>query len=136
MNKQTIHIIGGPTASGKSAHALALADQLDGVIINADSMQIYDGLHTLTAQPPTQDTDAFPHRLYSALHPNESCSAGNWREMVEPIIQEVLEEGKTPIIVGGSGLYIHALTEGLSPIPDIPEDIRSNMTENLREDLR
>ena len=119
-----IYIIGGPTASGKSAHAIELADKTDSVIINADSMQVYDGLPILTAQPSGQDKAAHPHELYGALHPNESCSAGNWREMVEPLIQKTLKAGKTPIIVGGSGLYIKALIEGLSPIPDIPEDVR------------
>ncbi len=121
---QEVHIIAGPTASGKSAHALELAQKLDGIIINCDSMQIYDGLHILTAQPPESDIKQAPHLLYSHLHPNEACSAGNWKEMVEPIIHDVLEQGKTPIIVGGSGLYIKALTDGLSPIPDIPQDIR------------
>lgn len=124
MSKQTIHIIGGPTASGKSAHALKLAEKENGVIINADSMQIYDGLHILTAQPVEKDLRQAPHLLYSALHPNEPCSAGNWRELAEPAIHKTLLEGKTPIIVGGSGLYIKALMEGLSPIPDIPQDVR------------
>ena len=122
--KHTIYIIGGPTASGKSSRAIEIAHETDGVIINCDSMQIYDGLHMLTAQPPKEDLEKAPHLLYSALHPNETCSAGNWREMVEPIIKDVLGEGKTPIIVGGSGLYIKALTDGLSPIPDIPQDVR------------
>ncbi len=119
-----IHIIAGPTASGKSARALELAQKLNGVIINCDSLQIYDGLHILTAQPPESDLRQAPHMLYSHLHPNDACSAGNWKELVEPIIHGVLEQGKTPIIVGGSGLYIKALIDGLSPIPDIPQDIR------------
>ncbi len=122
--QHTIHIIGGPTASGKSAHALALADKNDGIIINCDSMQIYDGLQILTAQPPHEDLAQAPHVLYSHLHPNEACSAGNWREIVEPIIHDVLKQGKAPIIVGGSGLYIKALMEGLSPMPDVPQDVR------------
>lgn len=123
-DKQTIHIIAGPTASGKSARSLELAKDTDGVIINCDSMQVYDGLHTLTAQPPEGDLQQAPHKLYSHLHPNESCSAGTWREMVEPLIHDILDSGKTPIIVGGSGLYIKALTDGLSPMPDVPQDIR------------
>lgn len=123
-DKQTIHIIAGPTASGKSARAIELAEQTNGVVINCDSIQIYDGLQLLTAQPPPEDLKRVPHKLYSHLHPNEACSAGNWREIVEPIIKETLEQQKTPIIVGGSGLYIRALTDGLSPIPDIPQDIR------------
>jgi len=130
---KTIYVVGGPTASGKSSRALCLADQHDGVIINADSMQIYDGLQTLTAQPPAQDLAQAPHLLYSHLHPNDDCSAGNWREMVEPIIAEVLNSGKTPIIVGGSGLYINALIYGLSPIPDIPDDIRQAANQKQAE---
>lgn len=129
VNKQHIHIICGPTASGKSVHALAFADKYNGVIINADSMQIYDGLPILTAQPPTEDKDLQPHLLYGALHPNDACSAGNWREMVEPLIDDVLSQGKTPIIVGGSGLYIRALTDGLSPIPDIPDNFRDKVNQ-------
>lgn len=104
---------------------MTLAAEKNGVIINADSMQVYDGLPTLTAHPSKEDKETHPHELYGALHPNENCSAGNWREMVEPLITQILEEGKTPIVVGGSGLYIHALIEGLSPIIDIPEDIRA-----------
>ena len=133
MPKKTIHIIGGPTASGKSAHALELAAKKNGVIINADSMQIYDGLHLLTAQPPEEDLKQAPHKLYSELHPNEPCSAGNWREMVEPLIHEILQQGQTPIVVGGSGLYIKALIEGLSPIPDIPEEVRSEASQLQKE---
>lgn len=128
-----IHIIGGPTASGKSAHALALAEQHDGIIINADSMQVYDDLPMLTAQPSEADKAAHSHEFYGYLHPNEDCSAGNWREHVEPRIQEILESGKTPIIVGGSGLYINALVYGLSPIPDMPEDIRAAASAKQKE---
>ena len=124
MSNATIYVVGGPTASGKSAHALRLAEDHDGVIINADSMQIYDGLPTLTAQPPAEDLAQAPHKLYGHLHPNEACSAGNWREIVEPLIEKTLTTGKTPIIVGGSGLYINALLYGLSPMPDVPDAIR------------
>jgi len=127
-------VIGGPTASGKSALALELAAEKDGIIINADSMQIYDGLHQLTAQPPREDLKAAPHKLYAALHPNETCSAGNWRELAEPVIHQTLLEGKTPIIVGGSGLYIKSLMEGLSPIPDIPQEVRDRASQ-LQTDL-
>lgn len=132
-NKQLIYVIGGPTASGKSAAALELAEKHKGVIINADSMQVYDGLPTLTAHPSAEEKQAFPHELYGTLHPNESCSAGNWREMVEPLIHDILSKGQTPIIVGGSGLYINALIVGLSPIPDIPNDIRTAAGEKQKE---
>ena len=122
-----VYIIGGPTASGKSARSLELAKERNGVVINCDSMQIYDGLHILTAQPPEEDLAEAKHLLYSHLHPNEACSAGNWREIVEPIIHDLHDKGKTPIIVGGSGLYIKALTHGLSPMPDVPQEIRNDI---------
>ncbi len=120
-----IHIIAGPTASGKSQKALDLAEKYDGVIINCDSMQIYDDLPILTAQPDKNDLNKAPHRLYSHLHPNDPCSAGNWREIAEPLIHDVIAQGQTPIICGGSGLYIKALMDGLSPMPDVPDDIRA-----------
>lgn len=125
----TIYIVAGPTASGKSARAIELAKEHDGVIINCDSLQIYDALPMLTAQPSEEDFAEVPHRLYAHLHPNDVCSAGNWRELAMPVIEEVLTQGKTPIICGGTGLYIRALTDGLSPIPDIPDDVRNAVVE-------
>ena len=119
-----IVIIAGPTASGKSAKAIEIAHAQGGVIINCDSMQIYDGLPLLTAQPSAEDRELAPHALYGALHPNETCSAGRWREMAQPLIEKILGDGQTPVICGGTGLYIMALTEGLSPIPDVPASIR------------
>lgn len=129
MDKKRIYIVAGPTASGKSARAMELAQEVNGVIINCDSLQIYDGLPTLTAQPSKRDLDATQHLLYSHLHPNDVTSAGNWRELVQPIIKAVLEEGKTPVICGGTGLYIKALTDGLSPMPDVPDEVRSCVVE-------
>lgn len=125
----TIHVIAGPTASGKSAKAMELARELDGVIINCDSQQIYDGLPILSAQPSDEDKEQIPHRLYAELHPNDVCSAGNYREIAQPVIEEVIESGKTPIICGGTGLYIRAVMEGLSPMPDIPDDVRNAVVE-------
>lgn len=123
---KTIHIIAGPTASGKSAHAIDVAQTVPhgGIIINCDSRQIYEGLPMLTAQPPEEDLAIVPHELYGVLHPNELCSAGSWVKIVIPLIQKVFDLGKTPIITGGNGLYIKALMEGLSPIPEVPDDIR------------
>lgn len=129
QDKTPVYVIAGPTAGGKSAYALELADKHNGVIINADSMQVYNRLPILTAQPSVDDFTNYQHELYSVLDPNTACSAGNWREMVEPLIQSVIEEGKTPIIVGGSGLYVKSLTDGLSPVPDIPEDVRQAVVE-------
>lgn len=129
MDTKDVYIIAGPTASGKSARALERAKALNGVVINCDSMQIYDGLQILTAQPSKDDLEQAPHLLYSHLHPNDACSAGNWREMVEPVIHDLHTQKKTPVIVGGSGLYIKALTHGLSPMPDIPQNIRNAVVE-------
>ncbi len=127
-DRPLIHIIAGPTASGKSALALERAAQMDGVIINVDSRQIYDALPILTAHPSTEDIEAAPHALYGVLHPNETCSAGLWLSMATPLIEQTLREGKTPVITGGTGLYIKTLLEGLSPIPSVPDDIRKAAT--------
>ena len=88
-------------------------------------MQVYDALHILTAHPSIEDQKKVPHELYGYLHPNDPCSAGNWCEVVQAQIQNILNKGKSPIVVGGSGLYLHSLMEGLSPVPDIPDDIRA-----------
>jgi tRNA dimethylallyltransferase len=116
-DKGDVLIIAGATASGKSAVALRLAEQRNGLILNADSMQVYEGLPILSAQPVPGD----PHRLYGVLKAFERCSAARWRTMVTAEINRALEAAKLPIVVGGTGLYIKALTEGLSPIPEIDE---------------
>lgn len=121
---KTIHIIAGPTASGKSALAIRRAQELDGEIVNCDSRQIYNELPILSAQPTAPDMAQAPHHLYGTLHPDETCSAGSWREMAMPLIEDILERGKAPIITGGNGLYIKTLIEGISPIPDVPADVR------------
>lgn len=131
--RKTVHIVCGPTASGKSARAIELAQQEDGIIINCDSVQIYEGLPILSAQPADEDLKAVPHKLYGHLHPNDVCSAGHWREIAEPLIHDVLAEDKAPIICGGSGLYIKALMEGLSPMPDIPDHIRERAIKMQKE---
>ncbi len=120
MDKKLVHIIAGPTASGKSAYALDKAEKTNGTIINADSMQIYDSLHKLTAQPDDNDLKRAQHKLYSLLPPNKKCSAQKWLEMA---IKEI-EQYDTPIITGGTGFYIKALIEGISYIPKIDEEIR------------
>jgi tRNA dimethylallyltransferase len=112
---------------------MKLADEHNGVIINCDSQQIYDGLPILSAQPPEEDKAKIPHRLYAALHPNDVCSAGNWREIAEPVIQEVIANDQTPVICGGTGLYIKALIEGLSPMPDIPDEVRNAVVARYEE---
>lgn len=119
-----IHLVIGPTASGKSAFALDLAKKTNGIIVNADSRQVYSDLPILTAQPSQEEKESIPHELYGVLDPNETCSAGIWRSMAQGVIEKILAHGKTPVVVGGTGLYIKALTEGLSPIPLVPEHIR------------
>ncbi len=125
MDAKDIHIIAGPTASGKSALAVERAQTMDGIIINCDSRQIYEDLPILTARPGDDDLKSAPHALYGILHANDAMSAGSWREMAVPVIECALQEGRTPIITGGNGLYIKTLMEGMSPIPDVPADIRA-----------
>ena len=132
MNK--IIIISGATASGKSKLALGLAKKCNGVIINADSMQIYQGLPILSAQPSKEDHKEAKHRLYSKFHPSESCSVGIWLKLVRKEIDLTRKVRKTPIIVGGTGMYISSLIKGLSPIPNVSEDVKKEAI-NLYEKL-
>ncbi len=132
--KHTIHIICGPTASGKSARGLDLAQEKNGVIINADSLQIYNRLPILTAQPSNEDKEIAPHRLYNLLEPNLQMTAGAWRQLALTEIDFAIENNQTPIIVGGTGFYLKSLIEGLSPIPEIPASVRIN-AEDLMDEL-
>ncbi len=120
-------IIAGPTASGKSAFALLIAKVINGVIINADSMQWYKDLAVLTAQPTIKDKEISPHRLYECLDIHEVGSAALWQQAALTHIHTCHSQGKLPIIVGGSGLYLRTLTHGLSPIIPIPDDIRQSV---------
>jgi len=117
-------LIAGPTASGKSAAALALARALGGMIINADSMQVYRELRVLTARPDAADLVAIPHRLYGTVPATEAYSVGQWLSDAAVAIEEAKAQGRVPIIVGGTGLYFKTLLEGLAPIPDIPQETR------------
>jgi len=114
-------LIAGPTASGKSALALRFAREHNGVIINADSMQVYDGLSLLTARPSAADLNAADHRLYGHVSPDHAYSTAEWLRDVT----NVSLAGRTPIFVGGTGLYFTSLTEGLSAMPEIPADVRT-----------
>ncbi|OIR06264.1 tRNA dimethylallyltransferase [mine drainage metagenome] len=118
-------IVAGPTASGKSALALALAQAVNGVVINADSMQVYAGLRVLTARPSPADEALAPHRLYGVLAPSDLCSVGRWRALALAEMEAAWAAGRLPVVVGGTGLYLRALTQGLSPIPEIPETVRA-----------
>lgn len=118
-------VVGGPTASGKSALALALAEEFGGTVINADSMQVYRELAVLTARPGPADLARAPHRLYGMLGVAERCSAARWRDLAMAEIAASHRAGRLPILAGGTGLYLKALLVGLSPIPDIPPAIRA-----------
>jgi tRNA dimethylallyltransferase len=120
-----ILVIVGPTAGGKSAAALNAALQQPAFIINADSMQLYRDLPILTAQPEKADLSAAPHKLYSILEPQERLSAGQWLVKARAEITKALAQNHLPIVIGGTGLYIKALLQGLSPIPEVPDDIRA-----------
>ena len=124
-------MIAGPTASGKSAVALALAERLGGTIINTDSLQVYRELNVLTARPAETDTMSVPHRLYGVVAASEAHSVGRWLEQASAAIGEAVDEGRVPILVGGTGLYFKALLEGLAPIPDIPEMLREFWRDRL-----
>jgi tRNA dimethylallyltransferase len=126
-------ILTGPTASGKSALALELAADLSGEIINADSMQVYYHLPVLTACPSEQDKGAIPHHLYQLLGDQDISSAGWWVTQAVQQIKAILGRGHLPIIVGGTGLYLKALTDGISPIPAIPPEYR-NQTRLLAQE--
>lgn len=117
-------IIAGPTASGKSAYALSVAHQSDGIIINADSMQIYQELPILTAHPDANALNSVPHKLYGHLKGDDYCSAARWRAIAIAAIQECHELNQRPILVGGTGLYLLALVKGLSEIPETDPAVR------------
>jgi len=129
MALKPVIIIAGPTASGKSALAVDLAEEFTGTVINADSMQVYAQLDVLSARPSGPDLERAPHCLYGVMDAAQSCSAGHWRDMAAEKIEAAWADQRLPIVVGGTGLYLKALMEGLSPIPEIPSSARDQATE-------
>jgi tRNA dimethylallyltransferase len=127
-------LIAGPTASGKSALALALAEDVGGTIINADAMQVYRELRVLTARPGAADEARAPHRLYGHVAGAEAYSAARFAVEAAAAIAEAQAEGRVPIVVGGTGLYFKALTEGLSPIPQVPDEIRKRWRDTANQE--
>ena len=118
-------LIAGPTASGKSALAVAIAARCGGIVVNADSMQVYAGLPILTSQPEAADRARAPHVLFGHRDPADPSSVGVWLAEAQAAIAAVRAEGRVPILVGGTGLYFKALTQGLSAIPPVPEAVRA-----------
>lgn len=117
----------GPTGAGKSALALAIAAQKPTVIINADAMQTVDTLRVLTARPSIAEEAQAEHALYGVLRPEEPTSVAVWLKLVKPVICRAWEEGKLPLLVGGTGMYLKALMEGLASIPPIPDAVRERL---------
>jgi tRNA dimethylallyltransferase len=127
-------LIAGPTASGKSALALALAEALGGAIINADAMQVYRDLRIVTARPTAEEEARAPHLLYGHVDAAENYSVGRWCVDASAALAAVEREGRLPILAGGTGLYFKALTRGLAAIPPIPSQIRSAVRERLKRE--
>ncbi|MEO1858030.1 MAG: tRNA (adenosine(37)-N6)-dimethylallyltransferase MiaA [Rubritalea sp.] len=128
---QPIYIC-GPTASGKSSLAIALAQQLDGEVINGDAYQVYRGIETLSAAPSKEELAQAPHHLFSVLETSEEFDAQRYRQLALPVISGIQSRGKTPIIVGGSGMYLKFLTHGPSPVPASDPNLRAQL--ELRDD--
>ena len=124
-------LIAGPTASGKSALALALAETTGGVIINTDSMQVYHDLRILTARPTLEEELRVPHRLYGHRDAATNCSVGTWLDDAATALADIRTAGGTPIFVGGTGLYFKALLRGLSSVPPVPSGIREAVRARL-----
>ena len=127
-SSRPVVVVCGPTASGKSALALALAAAFTGTVINADSMQVYRELAILTARPGSDDVARAPHRLYGMLPAGEPCSAARWRGLALAAIAEAHAAGRLPVVCGGTGLYLRALMQGIAAIPEVPPDVRAAAT--------
>lgn len=126
-------LIAGPTASGKSALAIAVAEVLDGVVVNADSAQVYRDLSIITARPSAEDEAHVPHCLYGYRSAREPFSVADWLSDVGHLLDDLRRNQRPAIIVGGTGLYFKALTQGLAGVPEIPDDIRSHWRERASE---
>jgi tRNA dimethylallyltransferase len=131
----TPYYICGPTASGKSTLALEMAQKLDGEIVNADAFQLYCGLEIVSAAPSAEELTQVPHHLYGVLAPAASADAQRYVNLAKPVIAEIQSRGKTPIITGGSGLYLKFLTHGAAPLPTADAALRQDMDARSLEDL-
>jgi tRNA dimethylallyltransferase len=129
-----VAVIAGPTASGKSALALALAEKLHGTIINADASQLYADLSILSARPSAAEERRVPHRLYGVMDGAEAANAARWAEMAKTAIAEVRAAGRLPILVGGTGMYLATLIDGIAPVPEIDAGVRETVRALTTED--
>jgi tRNA dimethylallyltransferase len=131
VSKSEVILIAGPTASGKSALALELAEQFGGTIVNADSMQVYRDLRIITARPTPAEEQRAPHRLYGHIDAAENYSVGRWCTQAAAALAEAARDHRAAIIVGGTGLYFKALAQGLAAVPPIPVSIRDDVRARL-----
>ena len=134
MSKPEVILVAGPTASGKSALAMTLAEKLGGVIVNADAMQVYRDLRIITARPSVEDERRVPHRLYGHVDAAENFSVGRWCEEAAAALAVTQRTGRAAILVGGTGLYFSTLTRGLAAVPPIPAEIREQVRARLSSD--
>lgn len=123
QEKRRAILIAGPTASGKSALAIKKAEAVGGIIVNCDSMQVYDVLNVLTARPPKEDLDRVPHHLYGFLSPAERFSTGGWLSSVREVIDNPVLAEQPLVFVGGTGLYFDALLNGVAAVPEVPHAV-------------
>src|SRR5690348_2700610 len=135
-SKPPLVVIAGPTASGKSALALALAQQIGGVIVNADSAQIYRDLRVLSAAPTEDERRKAEHRLYGVRDGALPCSAADWAQMARREIDEIHAKSRTPILVGGTGLYLRTILDGIAPVPAIDSEVRARVRETTVDENR
>ncbi len=127
MNLPQVALIAGPTASGKSALGIAVAERHDGIVINADSAQVYRDLRVLTARPTEADEARVPHRLFGHVDGAESYSAARWADEARAEIDRAHALGKLPVLVGGTGLYLRTLLDGIAPVPEIDPAVRAEV---------
>jgi tRNA dimethylallyltransferase len=132
----SILLVAGPTASGKSALAVALAQRVGGEIVNADALQLYADLRVLSARPSGGEEAAIPHHLFGIADAADGWSVGRWTRAALPVITDITARGRTAIVVGGTGLYFSALTKGIADIPAVPQTAASELAALGEDDLR
>ena len=133
MNKKKALVIFGPTASGKSSIAIQIAKKYSSTIINADSIQVYKELRLITSRPSVEDEKNFNHKLYGFLYGNQNCTVSMWLELIKKEIKESFDNNKLPIIVGGTGMYLKSLIDGISMIPNIPISVKEETNKKVKE---
>ncbi len=127
VQKNTVIVVAGPTASGKSALAMNLALRYDGEVVNADSMQVYAGTSIISAAPTQEDKNLVPHHLYEIYHPSKKGTVVDWLHLAVDAIKDIWARNKVPVVVGGTGMYIDNLINGTTPIPEPSSEVRKQV---------